>query len=38
MKQINEKSNDEVEFETNKIISESRIYDQDQFGKKQKGL
>jgi len=38
LKKINEKSNDEVQFETNKIISESKSYDQDQFSKKQKGL
>lgn len=38
MKKITQKSNDEVQFETNKIISESKSYDQDQFSKKQKGL
>lgn len=38
LKKIEEKSNDEIQFEKNKIIADARNYELDQYNKKEKGL
>ncbi len=38
VKKVEDKSKDEIEFESNKILSESRDHDTVSFGKRQKAL